>query len=247
MINTLKIFDELKEAMDASAAKKITEVIGKVYDELQNTVTKAEFNDLRNIVKELAEAQKRTEQRVEELAEAQKRTEQRVEELVEAQKRTEQKVEELVEAQKRTEQEVRKLTISLKDTRTMVGGLSDTVGYGLEDRAMKSLPTVLKSKYGINVLSPLVRKYVSCNGTQDEINIYGTGKKDEIEICILGEAKARLSKKHVDSFLKLVQRLKNSKVIIENNFLLMVSYTVTPEVEEYAKIKNIVIIWSYEV
>lgn len=233
MINTLKIFDELKEAMDASAAKKITEVIGKVYDELQNTVTKAEFNDLRNIVKELAEAQKRTEQRVEE--------------LVEAQKRTEQKVEELVEAQKRTEQEVRKLTISLKDTRTMVGGLSDTVGYGLEDRAMKSLPTVLKSKYGINVLSPLVRKYVSCNGTQDEINIYGTGKKDEIEICILGEAKARLSKKHVDSFLKLVQRLKNSKVIIENNFLLMVSYTVTPEVEEYAKIKNIVIIWSYEV
>jgi len=233
VINTLKIFDELKEAMDASAAKKITEVIGKVYDELQNTVTKAEFNDLRNIVKELAEAQKRTEQRVEE--------------LVEAQKRTEQKVEELVEAQKRTEQEVRKLTISLKDTRTMVGGLSDTVGYGLEDRAMKSLPTVLKSKYGINVLSPLVRKYVSCNGTQDEINIYGTGKKDEIEICILGEAKARLSKKHVDSFLKLVQRLKNSKVIIENNFLLMVSYTVTPEVEEYAKIKNIVIIWSYEV
>ena len=233
MINTLKIFDELKEAMDASAAKKITEVIGKVYDELQNTVTKAEFNDLRNIVKELAEAQKRTEQRVEE--------------LVEAQKRTEQKVEELVEAQKRTEQEVRKLTISLKDTRTMVGGLSDTVGYGLEDRAMKSLPTVLKCKYGINVLSPLVRKYVSCNGTQDEINIYGTGKKDEIEICILGEAKARLSKKHVDSFLKLVQRLKNSKVIIENNFLLMVSYTVTPEVEEYAKIKNIVIIWSYEV
>lgn len=205
MINTLKIFDELKEAMDASAAKKITEVIGKVYDELQNTVTKAEFNDLRNIVKELAEAQKRT------------------------------------------EQEVRKLTISLKDTRTMVGGLSDTVGYGLEDRAMKSLPTVLKSKYGINVLSPLVRKYVSYNGAQDEINIYGTGKKNEMEICILGEAKARLSKKHVDSFLKLVQRLKNSKAITENNFLLMVSYTITPEVEEYAKIKNIEIIWSYEV
>ena len=214
MINTLKIFDELKEAMDASAAKKITEVIGKVYDELQNTVTKAEFNDLRNIVKELAKAQKRTEQRVEE--------------LVEAQKRTEQKVEELVEAQKRTEQEVRKLTISLKDTRTMVGGLSDTVGYGLEDRAMKSLPTVLKSKYGINVLSPLVRKYVSCNGTQDEINIYGTGKKDEIEICILGEAKARLSKKHVDSFLKLVQRLKNSKVITENNFLLLLATVCSP-------------------
>ena len=42
----------------------------------------ADFAQLRQIVQELAEAQRRTEQRVEELAEAQRRTEQRVEMLI---------------------------------------------------------------------------------------------------------------------------------------------------------------------
>ena len=60
-------------------------------------------------VEELAEAQRRTEQRLEELAEAQQRTEQRVEELAEAQRRTEQRVEELAEAQRRTEEQMRQL------------------------------------------------------------------------------------------------------------------------------------------
>src|SRR3989304_2760643 len=95
MINTLKIFKELKEAIEPSAAKKIAEVVGKVYEELSNVVTKVEFNELRDVVRELAEAQKRTEQRVRELAEAQKRTEQRVGELAEAQKRTETELKEL--------------------------------------------------------------------------------------------------------------------------------------------------------
>ncbi len=70
----------------------------------EESVTKTEFNELKEIVrdlgqtvKELAEAQRRTEERVDKLS-------QRMEELVEAQKRTEACVEELAEAQKRTEQ-----------------------------------------------------------------------------------------------------------------------------------------------
>lgn len=116
MLNTLKIFEELKETIEPSAAKKIAEVVGKVYEELSNVVTKVEFNELKDVVRELAEAQKRTEQRVGELAEAQKRTEQRVEELAEAQKRTEERltrletiVGELAEAQKRTEERLTRL------------------------------------------------------------------------------------------------------------------------------------------
>jgi len=48
-----------------------------------------EISELRALVVQLIEAQRRTEQRVEELAEAQRRTEQRVEELAEAQRQTE--------------------------------------------------------------------------------------------------------------------------------------------------------------
>ncbi len=86
-------------------------------------VRREDFEALQATVRELAEAQKRTEQRVDrleavvaELAEAQKRTEERlnrleavVAELAEAQKRTEQRVEELAEAQKRTEQRLDRL------------------------------------------------------------------------------------------------------------------------------------------
>jgi vacuolar-type H+-ATPase subunit I/STV1 len=71
---------------------------------------------------ELAEAQQRTEERVNELAEAQKRTEERLErlevtvaQLVEAQQRTEQRLNELAEAQQRTEQRVNELTEAQRD------------------------------------------------------------------------------------------------------------------------------------
>ncbi|MCX8061565.1 MAG: hypothetical protein N3D16_03175 [Anaerolineales bacterium] len=56
--------------------------------ELRRLVLTEELLTLPDVVRELAEAQKRTEQRVEELAEAQKRTEQRVEELAVLQKQT---------------------------------------------------------------------------------------------------------------------------------------------------------------
>ena len=57
--------------------------------ELRRLVLTEELLSLPQIVHDLAEAQRRTEQRVEELAEAQRRTEQRIEELAEAQRRTE--------------------------------------------------------------------------------------------------------------------------------------------------------------
>jgi len=92
------------------------EIINLIEERLKELyVTRSDFRALQRVMKELAEAQKRTEQRVEELAEAQKRTEQRVEELTEAQKRTEQRVEELTEAQKRTEQRMDSLTQRMEE------------------------------------------------------------------------------------------------------------------------------------
>ncbi|MGC8658413.1 MAG: hypothetical protein ACP5U1_05005 [Desulfomonilaceae bacterium] len=132
MLNTLKIFNELKQTMDPAAAEKIVDVIGSIYDELKNSVTKSEFNELKVVVGELAEAQKKTEfrlgkltERVEELAEAQKRTETRVEELVEAQKRTEIRLEELAEAQKRTEARVDELAEAQKRTEIRMEELAE--------------------------------------------------------------------------------------------------------------------------
>jgi len=67
-------------------------------------------------IQALAEAQRRTEERVGQLAEAQRRTEERlnrleavVAELAEAQRRTEERVEQLAEAQRRTEERLNRL------------------------------------------------------------------------------------------------------------------------------------------
>ncbi|MDW8227167.1 MAG: hypothetical protein RMJ60_05155 [Anaerolineales bacterium] len=83
-------------------------------EELRRLVLTREVLELPEIVRELAEAQKRTEQRVEELAEAQKRSEERL-------TRLEQVVAELAEAQKRTEEELHALT-------RRVDGLTGEVG-----------------------------------------------------------------------------------------------------------------------
>jgi len=92
----------------------------------EDSVTKTEFNELKEIVrdishavKDLTLAQARTEQRLEELTLAQTRTEQRLEELTLAQTRTEQRLEELTlaqtalaQAQARTEQRLEELTLA---------------------------------------------------------------------------------------------------------------------------------------
>jgi DNA repair exonuclease SbcCD ATPase subunit len=152
MINTFKIYEELAPSMGEEPARRLTSVLGLIYEDLQNTVTKAEFNELRVTMQELAEAQQRTEQRmetlglrVEELAEAQQRTEQRmetlglrVEELAEAQQRTEQRMEtlglrmeELAQAQQRTEQRMEELAEAQQRTEQRM----ETLGMRMEELA----------------------------------------------------------------------------------------------------------------
>ncbi|MCX7793555.1 MAG: hypothetical protein N2257_03995 [Thermodesulfovibrionales bacterium] len=55
-------------------ALKLANIMGRVYTEIANTVTKVEFNDLKNIVAELAEAQKRTEEEIRELVAEHRKT-----------------------------------------------------------------------------------------------------------------------------------------------------------------------------
>ena len=295
MIDTFAIYSDLKESFGDEPARKMAGVIGQIYSELSQSVRRDDFNELKSVVaelaeaqvttgrrldsltvkvgeladaqaatehrldsltikvEELAEAQKRTEARLEELADAQAATERRldsltvkVEELAEAQKRTELKVEELAEAQKRTEQEVRKLAKGLRETRQMVGGLSDSVGYGLEDRAIAALPALLKIRFGLEPEAPFVRRFMDVGGKEVELNMFGTGHKDNEKWFVVGEGKAKLSKKDVDRFLKLLEQLKAKHVVGDNVLPLLVTYSTRPAIQEYAENKGMHVIWSYE-
>jgi len=54
--------------MEREAARKISEILGQVYEEIAQTVTKKGFTELQEITSDLAQAQNRTEKRLKELA-----------------------------------------------------------------------------------------------------------------------------------------------------------------------------------
>jgi len=262
-VKLMKTLEELEPKVRRAFVEFIEE-----FGKLQNQrVTKKEFNELKEVVKELVEAQKRTEKRVGELAEAQKnteirmgqlearmeelveaqrRTEARVEELAEAQKRTEARVEELAEAQKRTEEELFKLIEEHRETRRQLGGLSQTLGYVLENEAIKNLPGLLKNDFGISVKEGLKRTYVKDNeGKMIEINIIGEGKKNGKKIVIIGESKSQLSKRNIDEFIK--KKLKRLEGVYKEIFPVLITHMVSqPDVEKYATKKGIKIYYSYQ-
>jgi len=234
----------IKEKVKKVFSDEQAEVINEIVDIVDQTVKVKDFNELKDIVrdiaiaqKELAEAQKRTEQKVEELAEAQKRTEQKVEELAEAQKRTEQRVEELAEAQKRTEEELKELIKEHQKTREQIGGLSGTVGYYLEDLSYPSLPIVLKEDIGLEVEGYLERRFIEYpDGGEDEINIFGKGRIDGKQLYIVGEAKSQIGKRDVELFVKVLKRVR--EYFGKDVLPVMVCYMIHPKVEKYIKEKH---------
>lgn len=220
--------------------KEIIKIIDERIKEAH--VTREDFSELKGIVKELAEAQKRTEIRVEELAEAQKRTEIRVEELAEAQKRTEARVEELAAAQKRTEEEIRKLAIGLNNLRGEVGGLARSFGYAFENEAYRMLPKALKDKFGIEIKEKLIRTQIG----DHEINILGFGSRNGSDVVIVGEVKTRLERMEV--FDELEEKVKVTREEYKDKEIVkvLVTHFATRSILKAAQEIGVIVIQSFE-
>jgi len=323
-------------SLDPDTAAVLVRALATLYDEMRDQVTKAEFAELRDALRDLAQAQQRTDERLKQrvehelvelrrhvdqrfalLADAQARTEHRVQELAAAQQRTEAAVasltaaqerayqefsefrtvanqrfaeltaaqerayqeycefrkatdlrfaaltaaleetqrslKELTESHRQTQQELRQLTKQVqalvrdhRQTREMLANLSDTVGYGLEDRAISRLPKVLQRHFGLEVQGALERKWVEYpDGGADELNIFGTAVQNGQTVTVVGEAKARLGLEHLTQLEKRLQRLEKYGFVGANRFVFVVSYTVDPKVARAAANKNIVVIPSY--
>jgi len=117
-MNTYRIYEDLKATLGDAAAQSLAKMLGTMFEELKDTVTKEDFRILREsidanvsrldtAITQLAEAQARTEAKLGQLADGQSR-------LAEAQARTEQQVKSLAEAQTRTEQEVKSLAEAMQ-------------------------------------------------------------------------------------------------------------------------------------
>ena len=210
MLNSFAIFEELSGTFDEKTAKVLTRTLTRLHDEMQQSVNRSDFDDLKAVVAELAEAQKRTEIKVEqlaeatrntqgdladlkrvvaELAEAQKRTEIKVEELAEAQKRTEARVEELMEAQKQTEIQIKELVQAQKRTEIRVDELAGHIG-----RIRKELGGLSHAVgYGIeDRLMPFMKDFArnqygfEATAVKRCIVTYADGREDEVNLLISG-------------------------------------------------------------
>jgi chromosome segregation ATPase len=247
-----KVVEELAEAQNR--AEERLSRLEKVVEELAEAQNRAEarLSRLEKVVEELTEAQKRAEERlsrlekvVEELAEAQNRAEERL-------SRLEKVVEELAEAQKRTEKNLNKLVLEFsemkkefREMKKQFGGLSDSVGYTLENEAFKHLPILLLNDFGIKIQERMKRTYLkNAEGKEKEVNIYGIGKRDGEEVTIVGEAKSQLSKNEIDKFLKKLEKFKG---LYKNIIPIFVTHMISePDAEIYAKEKGIKVYYSYE-
>ncbi|SHJ02800.1 hypothetical protein [Desulfofundulus thermosubterraneus] len=210
--------------------------------QLSDVVRARDFNELKEIVRELGEAQKRTEARVDKLAE-------KVEELAEAQKRTEAKVEELAEAQKKTEQSVKALAEEMRglcritaNLRTEQNGLAKSMAYALENEAYQKLPAYLK-QLGIAVTEKFVRKYIG----EEEINFFGRGTQNGENIIIVGETELKFT-----SAGKKLGQLKRKVAAVAREYpgtkiiKLLVTHFAKPQAIEKARAEGVIVIQSFE-
>ncbi len=188
---------------------KMKDILFCFMDEIQEktsiiAVGRGDFDELKNVVLQLAEAQNRTEHRLEELA----------------------------VAQKQTEIAVTALVVGQENLRSELGGLSMDVGYGIEDKMIPHLKQFALHEFGIEVTLVDRRNVFYPNGKHDEVNLYVEGKKDGHAQYLIGECKAQPGKKDFDKFSQELKRLQ--RVLKGEITPFMVGYHFAPEVESYA-------------
>jgi seryl-tRNA synthetase len=267
LIDREALLAELQHAFDEKTAEVLLGVLDKVAAQVRASgVTREDFRELRQIVGELAEAQRRTEKQVEKLIQAQRRTDERVgrleaavDELIQAQRRTEEQVKELAEAQRRTEERVGRLEVAVEELsravgeltegmdklRKQVGGLSDTVGGDIEDIAYIVLHDVLKREFGWKV-GVLERTWQTWGEKPEEVNIFGVATdpaRPEKTIWIVGEAKHNLTSKEVERFVGQVERAQRH--LVGEIFPVCFCYRVRPEVQQQVLDAGIRLCFSY--
>ena len=219
MLRQAEITRKLGTVFEQRQAAILAEVVTDAYSDLVKT---GDFNELKSIVKELAEAQKRTESRMEEL----------------------------VEAQKETQYQVQALTHKLGETNNTVGGLGKSFAYALENEAYRMIPALLEEKHGIKMTERFVRTYIGGEeinlfgrGQRDGKDILIVG---ETKLRLDERRKGRLG--HVAVFEQLAT--KADVVQAENPgieiVLVLITHHARPKVLEEAQEKGVIVVQSFE-
>lgn len=212
-------------AITPSVRKEIVKIVDARIAEAH--VTKEDFSELKSIVKDLAEAQKRTEIKVEALAAT---------------------VKELVVSQKEMQAAITALAIGQKEIRAEVGGLSRSMSYAFENETYRLLPAVLQEKYGLHVHKKIVRAEIGGK----EVNLFCRAERNGEQVLIVGESKLRLDEsrllKKQEVFAELEEKVKavRSEYGETEIVKVLVTHFATKGFITKAEEKGVIVVQSHE-
>ncbi|MEX0669986.1 MAG: hypothetical protein WD060_05970 [Pirellulales bacterium] len=219
MSSASEIRSRLIRAFPEEQADLLAEVFVESHAELVN---RADFHKLTEVVRDLADAQKRTEIRVEELTEAQKQTGVLVVELARSQQEMRATQQEFARSQQEfalTQQEfaltqqgmqvtLQEMQRAMTDLAKQVGGLSNAVGANLEDFACELVPELLEKYWRFVTVSAGPEELTAADGVSREFDVVVRGTIDGHPVTVLCETKATVSTTEVSKFLRILEKVR---------------------------------------
>ena len=148
---------------------------------------------------ELTAAQKETDRQL-------KETDRQLKEVSQQQKETELLLKEVSQQQKENAQQQKKTDKQLKELGQQIGGLGAKFGSFTEGLALPSMETILRQRFGMEVVSPSVR--VSKDGKHLEIDVlaYTNG---ELNTAYIVEVKSHAREESITQLKSILQRFRS--------------------------------------
>ena len=225
MVTVAEMAQWFRKAFDETQSQLLAQATARLHEDL---VHREDFTKLTAIVDRLADAQTETQRNLAALALETKDLSREVKELSHEVKDLSHEVKELSQETKELSQEVKGLSQEtkelsretkglahdmkglsrgMKDTRRQVGGLAQTVGYGLEAYAMDKIPQLLANTLTLVVQSSKPEQFTAADGTDDEIDMVVRGSLAGKPVVFLCEVKTNITAKEVTDFLPIADRV----------------------------------------
>ncbi|MBD2621833.1 DUF3782 domain-containing protein [Microcystis flos-aquae FACHB-1344] len=155
---------------------------------------------------ELTAAQKETDKQLKEVSQQQKENAQQLKETDKQLKETDLLLKEVSQQQKENAQQQKKTDKQLKELGQQIGGLGAKFGSFTEGLALPSMETILRQRFGMEVVSPSVR--VSKNGQHLEIDVlaYTNG---QLNTAYIVEVKSHAREESITQLKSILQRFRS--------------------------------------
>ncbi|GCL55179.1 hypothetical protein NIES3806_25260 [Microcystis aeruginosa NIES-3806] len=154
--------------------------------------------DVWRLLAELTAAQKETDRQL-------KETDRQLKEVSQQQKETELLLKEVSQQQKENAQQQKETDKQLKELGKQIGGLGAKFGSFTEGLALPSMETILRQRFGMEVISPSVR--ASKEGQHIEIDVlaYSNG---ELNTAYIVEVKSHVRQEDITQLKSILQRFR---------------------------------------